>query len=169
MEEAVGNLREFNISVIGNGFNCELSNIEEVFIKKDFLTFENKYLNNKSNSKGMENTKRKIPAELPLEVENQIKYIAKEVFLILDCKGIVRFDFLFDDKSQKVYFNEVNTIPGSLSNYLWTKNGYNFEKLLEKIIKYSLENKKEIDSKITNFSSNVLRQFKNSSKLDLKK
>ena len=169
IEKAVENLREFNISAIGNEFNCELSDIEEVLIKKDILSFENKYLNKESSSKGMENTTRKFPAEINYELEKKIKDIANKVYFLLNCKGVVRFDFLVNDKTQEVYFNEVNTIPGSLSNYLWTKKGYSFEKLLDKIMDYCLESKKNKESKVSNFSSNVLKQFKNSSKLDFKK
>ncbi|MBR4004187.1 MAG: D-alanine--D-alanine ligase [Clostridia bacterium] len=169
VEKAVENLREFNISAIGNEFECELSDIEEVLIKKDILSFENKYLNKESSSKGMENTTRNFPAEINYELEKTIKDVANKVYFLLNCKGVVRFDFLVNDKTQEVYFNEVNTIPGSLSNYLWTKKGYNFEKLLDKIMDYCLESKKNKESKVSNFSSNVLKQFKNSSKLDFKK
>ena len=169
VEKAVENLREFNISAIGNEFECELSDIEEVLIKKDILSFENKYLNKESSSKGMENTTRKFPAEINYELEKTIKDVANKVYFLLNCKGVVRFDFLVNDKTQEVYFNEVNTIPGSLSNYLWTKKGYNFERLLDKIMDYCLESKKNKESKVSNFSSNVLKQFKNSSKLDFKK
>ena len=169
VEKAVENLREFNISAIGNEFECKLSDIEEVLIKKDILSFENKYLNKESSSKGMENTTRKFPAEINYELEKTIKDVANKVYFLLNCKGVVRFDFLVNDKTQEVYFNEVNTIPGSLSNYLWTKKGYNFERLLDKIMDYCLESKKNKESKVSNFSSNVLKQFKNSSKLDFKK
>ena len=169
IEKAVANLREFNISIIGNEIKCELSDIEEVIIKKDILSFENKYLNKESCSKGMENTCRKFPAELQPEIEKEIKEIANKVYYLLGCKGIVRFDFLVDDKTKQVFFNEANTIPGSLSNYLWIKKGYSFEKLLDKAIDYCLESKKNKDSKVLNFSSNVLKQFKNSSKLNFKK
>ena len=169
VEKAVENLREFNISAIGNEFECELSDIEVVLIKKDILSFENKYLNKESSSKGMENTTRNFPAEINYELEKTIKDVANKVYFLLNCKGVVRFDFLVNDKTQEVYFNEVNTIPGSLSNYLWTKKGYNFEKLLDKIMDYCLESKKNKESKVSNFSSNVLKQFKNSSKLDFKK
>lgn len=169
VEKAVENLREFNISAIGNEFECELSDIEEVLIKKDILSFENKYLNKESSSKGMENTTRNFPAEINYELEKTIKDVANKVYFLLNCKGVVRFDFLVNDKTQEVYFNEVNTIPGSLSNYLWTKKGYNFERLLDKIMDYCLESKKNKESKVSNFSSNVLKQFKNSSKLDFKK
>ena len=169
IEKAVKNLREFNISAIGNEFKCELSDIEEVLIKKDFLSFENKYLNKENSSKGMENTCRKILAGMQPEIEKQIKEIANKVYFILNCKGVVRFDFLVNNETKEVFFNEANTIPGSLSNYLWVKKGYTFEKLLDKIIEYCLESKKYKDSKILNFSSNVLKQFENSNKLDFKK
>ena len=169
IEEAVQNLKEYNISVVGNSCNCELSNIEEVVIKKDFLSFENKYLNKENSSKGMENTLREIPANLPMEVEQKVKSIAQKTYFNLHCKGIVRMDFLVNNKTREVYLNEINTIPGSLSNYLWATKKYNFKTLINKTIKYCLEDWENSKTKVTNFSSSVLKQFGEGNKINFKK
>lgn len=165
IEEAVENLREVNLSILGCSENYELSDIEEIVVDKEFLTFEGKYLNDDFSAKGMESANRVIPANIEKEVEEKIKEMGKKAFEILGCKGVVRIDFLINSKTNQVYLNEINTIPGSLSNYLWKSKKYNFGKLLDKLYEYS-KKQKDIDSlKITNFSSNVLKQFKNSSKL----
>lgn len=169
IEEVVENLKEYNIAVVGNSNTCELSNIEEVIIKKDFLSFESKYLNKENSSKGMENTLREIPANLPIEVEQKIKTIAQKTYFNLYCKGIVRMDFLVNSKTREVLLNEVNTIPGSLSNYLWLTKKYNFKILINKAIKYCLEDWENNKSKVTNFSSTVLKQFGEGSKINFKK
>lgn len=169
IEEVVENLKEVNISVVGNTQHCELSDIEEVFIKNDFLTFESKYMNKENSGKGMENTLRKIPANLTAEVEEVIKKYAEKTYKILNCKGIIRIDFLIDSKENKVYLNELNTIPGSLSNYLWKTKKHSFSRLIDKILFYAEEDKKFSNKKITNFSTNVLNQFNNKGKLFIKK
>ncbi len=169
VEEAVENLREVNLSIMGSNIEKELSVIEEVNIKNDFLTFENKYLNNESSAKGMENTGRTIPAKLEDDIKNKINEYGEIAYNLLDCKGIVRIDFLINDKTGEVFLNEVNTIPGSLSNYLWVDKGYTFSRLLDKVMDYAIKEKQNQSSKVTNFSSNVLNNFEKCTKLDLKK
>lgn len=168
VEEAVDNLREFNIGVIGNSIKQEISDIEEVFSKNEFLTFESKYLNDVK-SKGMESTSRKIPAELPCEARQYIEQTALNIFKVLGCKGIVRIDFLFDENKNTVYLNEINTIPGSLANYMWKTKKLSFSKLLDKLLDYAMQEKDLKSKKITNFSSNVLSKFENAQKLEITK
>ncbi len=168
VEEVVENLREVNLSVLGNTTSLETSVIEEVNISDDFLTFENKYLGNGS-SKGMENTGRTIPAELDEETQKQVIEFGVKAYKLLNCKGLVRIDFLINTKTNKVYLNEINTIPGSLSNYLWKDKNYTFTELLNKLLEYSEEEKTKEQSKVTNFSSNVLSNFEKCDKLDFNK
>ncbi len=169
IEQAVENLKEVNISVMGNSFENECSDIEEVLFQKDFLTFENKYLNKESSSKGMENTSRIIPANINEENKDKLIKIAQKTYSILNCKGVVRIDFLINTKTNQIYVNEVNTIPGSLSNYLWKNKGYSFNDLLEKVMEYSLSEYEKEKKKVVNFSSNVLSQFNDALKLKLTK
>lgn len=168
VEQVVNNLKEVNLSIMGNSIEQELSEIEQVLSAEPFLTYESKYLNKKSSAKGMENTSRKIPAEISLQLKEKVKELGLKAFKILNCKGIVRIDFLIDEEKQQVYLNEINTIPGSLSNYLW-KDKYSFTKMLDKLIEYSIAEYNTIKNKVTNFNSNVLNQFENSSKLSIKK
>lgn len=166
IEQAVENLREFNIAVMGNSIKQEVSDIEEVFSTKDFLTFENKYLNDNS-AKGMENTDRLIPANIPLNIKNLIVDYALRAFKNLNCKGIVRIDFLFDNKTNLLYLNEINTIPGSLANYLWKSSNYSFKDILQKLYFYGIEQYELNQKKIINFSTTVLSKFDNTQKLNL--
>ena len=169
IEEAVENLREVNVSIMGNKFNFECSDIEEIVLTKDFLTFENKYMNKESSSKGMGNASRNIPANLSVELKEKVLELASKAFVACLCSGIVRIDFLINSKTNEVFLNEINTIPGSLSNYLWNARKYNFSKILDQVKKYSLENFDSKKSKVKNFSTSVLSQFETSKKLKLSK
>lgn len=155
-EEAVSNLREVNIACLGAGNECECSLVEEVTPNNDFLTFENKYL---GGGKGMESQKRIVPASLSKKILNRIEIYAKKMFEALKMKGCVRMDFLMDEKSETVYLNEVNSIPGSLANYLWGNKGYSFGELLEKMKYYATLEQEEKDKKVTQFSSSVLKNY----------
>lgn len=166
VEEVVKNLREFNIAVVGNNCDYEVSDIEEVKSKEKFLTFENKYLENDKN--GVKED-RVIPAIISKKIEERIKNYALKVYKLFSLKGCVRIDFLVDDREEKVYVNEVNTIPGSFASYLWKSKNYNFTRLLEKVKHYALIEYKMKKSKIVNFSSSVLKKFKDGKKLNFTK
>lgn len=167
IEQAVENLKEVNVAVVGNKLNCECSDIEEVILTNSFLTFENKYMGN--SSKGIENTSRIIPAEITKEMEEEILQVSKKAYKLLGCSGVVRIDFLINSKTNKIYLNEVNSIPGSLSNYLWKTKKYNFTKLLNVIMQKSLEDFEINKKKVKNFSTNVLTKLPNSNKLFINK
>ena len=125
VEEMVENLKEVNISVLGNYENQQLSAIEEVMSSKDFLTYEEKYIGNKKTkgvkgckrtpSKGMASASRIVPAPLEKKVKEEIEEISRKAFKVLGSSGVCRIDFLIDSKTDKVYINEINSIPGSLA------------------------------------------------------
>lgn len=156
VEEAVQNLREFNLAVLGNRFGCEFSQIEEVCVEKDFLTFENKYIENKVGR--LEVPSRIIPAKIDKISQDTIRDFGEKIFLSLGLKGVVRVDFLMNDKSGEIFLNEVNSIPGSFACYLF-KNKYTFEKLLSKVMEYALEEWKSEEKKVVRFSSSVIEKF----------
>lgn len=169
IEQAIENLQEFNIAVMGNSQDCELSDIEKVNKTNDFLTFENKYMSSNTSGKGMEGADREVPAKIEKEISDKICDYAIKIYKLLNLKGIVRIDFLYDDDSNKIYLNEVNTIPGSLSNYLWKTKKYNFNNILEKLKQYALYQFEVDNKKVKNFSSSVLSTFKDGTKLSINK
>ena len=62
-------------------------------------------------------------------------------------------------KEGKVYFNEINTMPGSLAFYLWEASGVSFEKLVSRLVALALEEKREKDSLVKTFGSSILEGF----------
>lgn len=152
--------REINVSVIGNsGSNLETSVLEEVIPSKDLLSYDDKYNSENGKSKGMASTSRKVPADLPKEVEEKIRTFAKLAFETLDCTGLVRIDFMINEKENKIIVLEVNTIPGSLSFYLWEPAGVKFKELLTKLIDLALERFEESKENTTSFPTNILQNF----------
>ncbi len=161
VEEVIQNLREVNISVLGNSENQELSVIEEVGSKNELLTYEDKYVGGGKTGKlkGMASAKRKIPADIPDTIEKSIRRQAINAFKALNMSGVVRIDFLIDTENEIAYVNEVNTIPGSLSFYLWEKTNKNYPELLDDIINLGIVNYKNKSRKTTTFKSNILEGF----------
>jgi D-alanine-D-alanine ligase len=170
VEPAVPNLREINVSVLGNSDFAEASECEEPVSSDEILSYDDKYKNNyKNNSKGkttadksagMASLSRKIPADIPNELREKIRTLAVRAFQSLGCSGVARIDFLYNDKSGELFYNEINTLPGSLAFYLWEPVGVKYPELLEKMIALAL--KRERENKVVNFSfeNNLLSNAK---------
>ena len=156
VEEGVTNLVEINCSVLGNDEPIS-SLLEQPASYEDFLTFEEKYINDGGTMKGIE-SKVKIPAELDEKMTKEIQAMAVKVYQVLDCAGTSRVDFLVDKDTNKFYANEINTIPGSLQLHLWEASGFSGEEIVDKIIQLALEKYEEKQSFMTLFDSDILKK-----------
>lgn len=163
VEKAVTNLVEVNCSVLGNYEFRQTGELEEVMGADEFLTYRDKYIGNGkgSKSKGMASTNRIIPARIDAKTKTKIEEIAKEAFRVLNLSGVCRIDFLIDKKTKEIYINEPNTIPGSLSFYLWEPAGKSYDKLLDDMITIAIKEFKNKSKKIVSFDTNILSSFGN--------
>ena len=177
VEEVVENLKEVNISVLGNYEHQKLSVIEEVNGHNKFLTYEDKYIGGGKTkakfgvksvpsckgSKGMLSASRKIPADLSDKLKEEVETVARKAFKALGSSGCCRIDFLIDSKKNKVYVNEINSIPGSLAFYLWEPLGKDYTELLDDMINIGIKDYKKRSSKTYTFDTNILQGFANNS------
>ena len=170
VEEVVSNLKEVNIAVMGNYDHQKVSEIEEVFSGNKFLTYADKYIGGGKGklkgakasfktSKGMASASRKLPADISKKLREEVEDIAVRAFKALGSSGNSRIDFLIDEKSNKVYINEINSIPGSLAFYLWEEKGVNFSDMLETMINIGVKDYKKRMSKTHSFETNILNGF----------
>ena len=157
VEAAVTPLREFNCAVLGAGSQLELSCIEEPLAVTQILTFADKYLES-AGAKGMSGAKRRIPADIDAGLAARINELSRRAFIALDGAGVARIDFLYNTASQRLYIDELNTIPGSLSFYLFEPAGYAFTALLDQLIDLALRRYREKEKLIFSYESNILRQ-----------
>ena len=159
VERAIENLREINVSVLGDATEAEVSELEEPLSAGEILSFADKYLQDDGGkSSGMASLKRKIPAEIAEETASRIREIALDAFYCMNGQGVWRLDFMIDQDTDQIYLNEVNTIPGSLAFYLWEPKGLSYPKLLDRLIQIALREKQRKKNMITSFSSNILAQ-----------
>lgn len=156
VEEGVTNLVEINCALLGND-NPQPSVLEQPASYEDFLTFDEKYINDGGTMKGIE-SKVKIPAELDEKMTKEIQAMAVKVFQVLDCAGTSRVDFLVDKDTNKFYANEINTIPGSLQLHLWEASGISGEEVVDRLIQLALEKYEEKQSFMTLFDSDILKK-----------
>ncbi len=169
VEQMISNLMEVNCSVLGNYEYQETSAIDEMITKNSFLTFSDKYLSGAKGKKTgiktpgkMSSSDRVIPARISKEVEEKVRDMAKKTFKALNLSGIARIDFLIDKKTNEVYVNEPNTIPGSLAFYLWNYTGKDYKTLLDDAITIAIKDYKNNSKKVTSFESNILSNFNGS-------
>lgn len=162
VEHAVENLSEVNISVLGDYKYQEVSAIEEVTTIHHLLTYADKYMGNAKDkpSKGMAGLGRKVPAKLEKKMQSEVESVAVKAFKAVGLAGVCRIDFLIDKNDNKVYINEINSIPGSLSFYLWEPKGKKYRELLDEIIKIGIKNYQDNSAKVHSFESNILEGYK---------
>lgn len=155
VEHMVEKLKEINCSVLGEADECEASVCEEPVKTGDFLSYEDKYMGGSKSAQGMQASERKIPADLSVEMSEKIRQMAKETFRVLGCHGVSRIDVMIDESDNSVYVNEINTIPGSLSFYLWEASGVSFPELMDRLVKLALKRKRESDRKTFTYDHNI--------------
>ena len=134
---------------------------------EDFFDFETKYMQGgkkgkgkggKSGAKGAQGYSQ-IPAELPNGIYEKAEKVGLDVYSALGCSGIARVDMLIDKKTGKVYFNEVNPLPGGLYAHNWNKAGVSNVELVQKLIDFARERAASRLSLTTTFNTNYLKQF----------
>lgn len=155
IEDMVEELKEINCSVLGDCDDYRPSVCEEPIKSGDILTYEDKYMGGSKSAKGMQASQKRIPADLCPEDTERIQFLAGETFRVLSCHGVARIDFIIDRKTGKIYVNEINTIPGSLSFYLWEASGIPFDKLMDTLVTLALKRKRESGMKTVSYDQNI--------------
>jgi D-alanine-D-alanine ligase len=155
VEQGLTDFMEVNCSVIGNQQDLQVSLCEQPLSWQAFLSYEEKYLNT-GGKQGMAGASRKLPAPISDDQTGQIQQLALSAFRLLDCRGIARLDFLLDKGSGRPYVNEINTMPGSISYYLWEPLGITFDRLIDRLIELALEAHQQRTKYICSYDTNLL-------------
>jgi len=140
--------REIECSILGND-NPEASLPGEVIPHREFYDYRDKYIEGK--------TSFAIPANLPPSVTKEIQNAAIRAFIAIECSGMARVDFFIQEKTEKIFLSEINTIPGftEISMYpkLWEISGLPFPALLDRLIMLGIERHRTIHQKSGRFRS----------------
>ncbi len=147
---------ELNCSVLGYDDDVTASPIEMPLSAEQFLDFREKYMAN-GGSKGMASLHRVLPAPIEDSLRDHIQQLSCEIFRMLDCKGVVRIDYMFDKATEQVYITEINTIPGSLAFYLWENAGVKYAELIDRMVKAALRAHEDRNMRNYAFTSDILK------------
>jgi D-alanine-D-alanine ligase len=130
--------REVECAVLGNR-QPEVSVCGEVVANDEFYAYDTKYLNDGQ-------ARIAIPADMPLDLSDQVRAVALQAYRVLGCAGLARVDF-FVTETRQIIINEVNTLPGftSISMYpkLWQAGGLTYPELIDRLILLALERAEE--------------------------
>lgn len=156
IEQAVPKPIELNCSVAQLHSEIITTHVEQPITKEEFLTFTEKYVSTDGGTMQWVKNKVKIPADISPELTQDIKSLTKKVYKILKCDGgAPRIDFLYDTVENKLYVNEINTIPGVMQLHLWVRSGYDvsqwFDWLIQTAFDRVFQNQRNID-----FKSNII-------------
>lgn len=157
VEKAVQPLTEINCSVIGTPDQAEASVCEQPLGSGGLLSFADKYQSGDP-GKGMASAGRLIPAPVSEAVSEAIRTMAAGIFQALGCSGVVRLDFLMNSETGSVYFNEINTQPGSFSFYLWRHHGIGFPALIERLLHHALHAHRQKNGRVRSYETNLLSE-----------
>ncbi len=179
VERLVTQLKEVNCSVKGDYNDCETSVCEVPMRSGEILSYQDKYMRGggskgaktggakggsaagSTENEGMRSLQRELPAKLPEGETERIQELARATFRALACDGLSRIDFIIDESDRSIYVNEINTIPGSLSNYLWEATPkadgkkYRFSEVLDGLIEGAFARSREEGFKVTDFGGNI--------------
>ena len=174
VERAVEELREINCSLLGDGVEVETSALEEPVASEDaeVLTFQDKYMREDGGDgakggaskvadagpEGMASLDRIIPARLSEERTDEIQDLAVQIFRLFECAGVARIDFMIDEATGEVFFNEINTIPGSFSFYLWEPSGVPFDELVHRMIEIARRRHRDKNGRVRTYDVNLLAE-----------
>ena len=151
---------EVNCSVLG--FDNEVrTSVTEMPTTSggELLNFADKYLSG-GGSKGMASLQRLLPAPIEDSLKDEIQRLSCEIFRMLDCKGVVRIDYMFDRASEKLFITEINTIPGSLAFYLWENVGVKYAQLIDRMVQAAQRAHEDKNACNYAFTSNILSSVK---------
>jgi D-alanine-D-alanine ligase len=167
VEEAVANLIEVTLPIIGN-HELTPAYLEQPLVQaEDFFDFETKYMGQGGKKMGGAKTGGKrgaqgysnIPAKLPKALYEKAEAVGLGVYRALGCSGIARVDMLIDSKTEAVYVNEVNPLPGSLYAHNWRARGISNVELVKRLVELAEARHHERQALSTVFSTNFLQQF----------
>ena len=146
---------EVNCSVLGFDGEAETSVTEMPTTSGgELLDFADKYLSG-GGSKGMASLKRVMPAPIGDKLTEKITSLSKDIFRALDCKGVVRVDYMLTGDDE-VYITEINTIPGSMAFYLWQESGLPYARLIDRLVDYAEKAFAEKNENNYAFTSDIL-------------
>ncbi|MBQ2714518.1 MAG: ATP-grasp domain-containing protein [Clostridia bacterium] len=153
VEKKISNMIELNCAGVRFGSSVIVSAIEKPLKRRgEVLSYRDKYLS-KSKERSDE---REIPADISPRLASKIRKTTQKLYEEFDLVGVVRVDYMYQEDTGELYVNEVNTIPGSMSGYLFEECELDYSCLAKGMIEYAKDREREKEEYLTHYSSELL-------------
>lgn len=157
IEKEVIDCIEVNVSVLGLEGETQASVPEQPIKSDEFLSFADKYERGGGKKSGMASATRRIPAPISSTLTEKLQTLAQHIFHIFDCSGVVRIDFFVNPSTEEIFVTELNTIPGSMSFYLWEASGLPYPQLVDRLVEIAEKRFAQKQKLVTSFETNILQ------------
>ncbi len=160
VEKEVTDCIEVNVAVLGNSQQAIPSVTEQPIKSEDLLSFADKYEKGGGKKSGMASSDRRIPAPISDSLAKKLQKQAIELFHFFGMSGVVRTDFFVNPSTEDIYVIEMNTIPGSMSFYLFEKIGMSYSQLIDRLVEIAIAESKQHNELSFHFETNILKNAK---------
>lgn len=161
VEEYITDRSEYNIAILLSKGKLIDSVVEEI-IKESPCNYYDKY---RKESDSDETYKKVYPANISKALTSEIQKLGKEVYKVLALSGVARVDFIYDNKSKKLYVNEVNTVPNFFSHHLFEDKNIDYREMLGIMIKEAIDKIHREEHMLKDIDDNM---FKNVTSKDVR-
>ena len=162
IEEKIEDLIEYNCSVLLTQNGNITSEIEEVTTNKEIIEYGDKFLYDETTKDS--SIKRTCPANISEKLRNEIELTSLAVFKMLNMRGTARIDFLYDNKTKKLYVDEINSIPWCFSHHLWETRNISYKELLNIMLADAIAQEIKYQGMTTTLDSDIIKKV-NTTKL----
>ena len=158
IEEKVENVVEYNCSVLLTPNGNITSEIEEITTNKDIRTYGDKFIYEDTDESSI---KRTLPAKISDKLRKEIEFYSLSVFKILNMRGTARIDFLYDKKKNKLYVDEINSIPFCFAHHLWEARNISYKELLNIMLKDAIDNEVKVQNMKLVMDNDIIKKMTN--------
>lgn len=156
IEQGMEEIKEVNVSVLG--FESYVASVpEEPVSSGEILSYADKYEGGGKKTGGMASLKRRIPAPIPMSLTKKLQDAAIMAARQCDVSGVVRIDFMVRVGTGEYWLNELNTIPGSMSFYLWEASGVSYPELIDRLVEIANERQRAKQGNITSIETSIIK------------
>ncbi len=158
IEEKLSDVIEYNCSVLLTPDGNIVSDIEEIITNNDIRSYNDKFVYEDTDETSI---KRTLPAKISDKLRKQIEFYSLSVFKILNMRGTARVEFLYDKKNDKLYVNEINSIPFCFAHHMWESRHISYKELLNILLKDAIDNEVKLQNMTLVMDSDIIAKMTN--------
>ena len=158
IEEKLSDVIEYNCSVLLTPDGNIVSDIEEIVTNNDIRSYNDKFVYEDTDESSI---KRTLPAKISDKLRKQIEFYSLSVFKILNMRGTARVEFLYDKKNDKLYVNEINSIPFCFAHHMWESRHISYKELLNILLKDAIDNEVKLQNMTLVMDSDIIAKMTN--------